>query len=239
MRIISRHHDYYDSALAHGADMTLVYERSTRTLDGRGDPLGEALDVLSAPRREGHSVFHKGRYHPQERYLPGVLLFCGRAFPFYEHDHYERPVDGRTRTVHWGLDTVEAAVEASGQRGRWEASYEGYAHRSFSRAHVQGFFEAPTPEGPAADAHARHGTPVILYRRLRDERKVQTVLDPVLRDLGFYRLRDSFTAFQEIAMYLGGVLRAGERPMVEIPDQVRAEKHGMDKTSFRRPPRQA
>jgi hypothetical protein len=43
--------------------------------------------------------------------------------------------------------------------------------------------------------------------------------------------------FQEIDMWVGGRLASAGAEMIEIPDEVRLAKHGMDRTSFRRPKR--
>lgn len=239
MRIISKHRDYYDSALAYGADMGLVYERRTRTLDVAPDDLGAALDLRRAPRRLGHLARTADGLRETGAFDPALLLFCGRAYPLMMHDHHGRPAEGRGSSVLWTPEEVGAAVEATGNPGRWETlSMEG-VRAALSRAAVAAWFNAQAPADLASEAHARHGTPVILYRGMDGRSGWQAVLDPVLADLAFYRVKDAFAAFQDIAMYLGGVLRSPERPGAEIPDQVRAEKHGLDASSFRRPPQGA
>lgn len=56
-----------------------------------------------------------------------------------------------------------------------------------------------------------------------------------LKDMQFYKAVDAYTAFQEIEMWIGGILPAQGNPMVVITDdKVKAEKHGFDKWSFRR-----
>jgi hypothetical protein len=42
--------------------------------------------------------------------------------------------------------------------------------------------------------------------------------------------------YQEIAMYLGGVMVSHGREMYELNDAERIQKQGFDKWSFRRPP---
>jgi len=58
-----------------------------------------------------------------------------------------------------------------------------------------------------------------------------------LKDIGFQSAVDPVTAFQELSMFVGGTLSAQNGPnIVEITDdKVKLAKHGMDKTSFRRP----
>jgi hypothetical protein len=59
---------------------------------------------------------------------------------------------------------------------------------------------------------------------------------PVLRHVGFARAVPPHLLFQEIEMWLGGVLADAGKPLITVSDRDRAAKHGMDHTSFRRPP---
>jgi hypothetical protein len=56
-----------------------------------------------------------------------------------------------------------------------------------------------------------------------------------LKDLEFYKTLDAFSVFQEIEMWVGGVLAAAGNPMVQITDdKIKVAKHGFDKFSFRK-----
>lgn len=56
-----------------------------------------------------------------------------------------------------------------------------------------------------------------------------------LKDVQFYKAVDAYTAFQEIEMWIGGVLPRPGNPMVVITDdKVKAAKHGFDQWSFRK-----
>jgi hypothetical protein len=58
--------------------------------------------------------------------------------------------------------------------------------------------------------------------------------NPCLKDLGFAPFADSFTAFQETAMFVGGVLgRTDEAPLRVGDDEVIARQKGFDESSFR------
>ncbi len=63
------------------------------------------------------------------------------------------------------------------------------------------------------------------------------VNEDILEAVQFTRVKDAFTAKQEIAQYIGGVLPANQRPTVELTDLDRVQKAGFDKkTSFRKAP---
>jgi hypothetical protein len=59
---------------------------------------------------------------------------------------------------------------------------------------------------------------------------------PNLKDAQFAKVFDPYMAFQEIALWVGGILSGTENPIVQITDDlVKIEKHGFDKKlSFRK-----
>ena len=63
-------------------------------------------------------------------------------------------------------------------------------------------------------------------------------INPVLKDLKFYKVFDAFTAFQEIQMFISGVLGIGEKEIIEVADEYKIPQHGFDKWSFRKEPGQ-
>jgi hypothetical protein len=56
-----------------------------------------------------------------------------------------------------------------------------------------------------------------------------------LKELEFFRLLDTYTAFQEIAMFLGG-LAVPLKEIPEVPDKIMVGVKGFDQWSFRTPP---
>lgn len=60
------------------------------------------------------------------------------------------------------------------------------------------------------------------------------LLNLKLKDYGFERIKDSFTAFQDILIYLSNIL-VEQKEVVRIEDKFRIEQHGFDsKMSFRK-----
>ena len=59
---------------------------------------------------------------------------------------------------------------------------------------------------------------------------------PILKDLEFYQVFDSFTCFQKIEQFLTNELVKPDLVDVEISDVLKAESHGFDKFSFRKDP---
>lgn len=93
----------------------------------------------------------------------------------------------------------------------------------------------------------RHQIPIFLVAidgkiRTRDERtrqylhKKQYVVNPCLKDVQFYKVKDTWTAFQEIDMFLGGVLTS-QPEMIEVSNESKILNSGLDpKWGFRKMP---
>ena len=62
----------------------------------------------------------------------------------------------------------------------------------------------------------------------------QFIINPNLKKYEFYKVVDAFTAFQEIQMFISGVLGIGEREIIEVEDKYKIDQHGYDKWSFRK-----
>ena len=93
--------------------------------------------------------------------------------------------------------------------------------------------------GLAVDHDAHHywrAPSLLLARRIGNggPKQYAVLRNPVLRDLEFQRVMDPFTAFQEIAMFLGGVLAVEDKaPLRAGSDEVVARQKGFDEWSFR------
>jgi len=76
--------------------------------------------------------------------------------------------------------------------------------------------------------HRELHSPIILVT----DQKVESNVN--LRELGFPKVMDPYTAFQEISMFIGGVLGNHEKEVTELTEKDRIQQHGFDKWSFRK-----
>jgi len=223
LRIFSRFHDYYDGVVAFGHDNSLTYVRKTARIDDK---------------RGAYHVpdLSPGHFTHEHWLVPGVLGFCGQLYPLVFEVSFQaiRPFnslpddqDVPAGERHWSIDTIMPEAFRSRQRKwmknswalGWGLSLEQFFTHDFSA--LSGIF-------------AQHHVPVWLcYRRGHDASTL--ILNPELKSLGFVRLKPPFECFQAIESYLSGVLGASKE-VTEIPDEYRAQAHGFDKWSFRRPP---
>jgi hypothetical protein len=70
------------------------------------------------------------------------------------------------------------------------------------------------------------------------EPKITVSLWPILKDYKFFKVKDTFTAFQEISMYQFGVLGCTEKDICVVSDKDRLDQRGFDpKYGFRKRPK--
>ncbi len=72
------------------------------------------------------------------------------------------------------------------------------------------------------------------WGRDRGRSRGKIVYDACLKDLEFFRLFDTYTAFQEIAVFLGG-MAVPLKEIPHVPDKIMVGVKGFDQWSFRKP----
>mgnify|MGYP007011836398 CR=1 FL=1 len=250
MRIFGGH-DYYDGALAYGRDETLVFERrpakTAEVLSYRDSGLTPERGSFSfqRDRKEGWNRWgeiERGR----KRYMikPAAVWFAGKRYggasvrTFDLRSHY---LDNASYV--WDEERFKALLDSIGvelaRPSRWFASERdvdsGDLHRHFSRE--------PTRE--ELDWLIESRTSIAVWQEATNDRNSShwhqntgwKVNVDGLGKIGFASRLDPFTAFQELSMWIGGVLPREANPMVEIHDEkTKVRKHGMDEWSFRTPP---
>ena len=240
MRIISKFHDYYDSVQSVGYDPHLIYHRVCRELRigidrshyyGRNDatafvmpeelpPFSDSFLMHINPRRglrDGRFMTPNG-----ELYLIG---FCGKYYLTLRE--YHGSSGGQTATITYLYDAVAAA------------KYFSEVHESNSNKGVFDILGACSvnPFADPLEPFRILNAPVFAID-LRDKysmygREKQLTVNPELATLQFYKMFDPFSAYQEIAMFLSGVLGWPENATVQISDKDMRDAKGFDDWSFK------
>lgn len=225
MLIVSKFRDFYDTASIYGVDKTCVYKREEQSI------------LIKEPQ---YSYNDKDRWpyveHLQSRtaeYEAYKLLvgFCGEICPliYFEKNKLEEFYFYDQES----LSEFLAAEEIGERRKYW------YSERDMrvtdSRA-MNRFFDQDTWSGKFDKKFYDHNCPVFLYGRL-DNQKLEITLNPCLKDIRFMTVKDPQTAYQDVYMYLSGVLGAPLPPKEKIDDKVMAASKGHDgEYSFKKPP---
>lgn len=209
MRLHSDFHDYYDNAIGFGIDEKVHYNRYQKSV---------SIDLRSQLDRP----FHRDS---------GLLGFCGTIYPFIELYRYDRDLDERGR-----LKIVETQFA-------FDENEYIQIQKEFRGSYME-FYSYPYSKDPKLKQYFRdwmrssdqifleHKVPVWVAKFYAAE--PNGLLNPILKDYGFQRIKDSFAAFQDISMYLANIL-VEQKELLTVDDKLRIEQHGFDsKVSFRR-----
>ena len=258
MRIIGGR-DYYDSARAYGADPSVVFVRTGRTdIDVKKMPFYETflnigLEYITQNAWPHSNTFYVDYRNTETRFelTPVVLYFCGKRY-FGVKSMWEIKesgfVTGHGSNVFWNLDELKHYLNAkdvrlSNKRGPWQ--YGANAGRYKGSEHYLSEEWATQIRREELDWLVEKRLTIAL----RHSMSISSTLynhyhhpfdwefdDDCLKRVNFWSIMPPHQAFQEIAMWVGGVLPKPGNPMVAITDdKVKIHKAGFDtKTSFRK-----
>lgn len=219
MRIISSFRDYYDGLSVYDKSETLVYQRmpSSDTVK-KGEPILKDVFVprIMELRNSG------GGYTGTNREF-FLIAFCGKFYPIaIDSNGYHG-----AEVFHTTLDKL---VEDKSKKSDW-----------FSQSETIRKFWSQANES-AMNLNIHYNSPIVVISRIKEWILYQSGyeyvvdVDVELKNYRFQKIVDPYTAFQEISMFVGGVLPQPDKGMVNITDKDRLQQHGFDKWSFRKLP---
>lgn len=249
MKVIGGH-DYYDSALGYGQDEDLIFVRDAKTITVKDCPLWDVYphDICIPLRDEGWggrndvSDLKLGqlRLRSVSVYVAGVRYGGVAAI---QHDtHVIETFWNYNELAEWLANykcqpfkfnrdiykwhTYKAEMQKFPDLETWftpsPASQEELTFLIDNRIAI-GISCSPNPH-----YYISTKDPSVWHVNAADK-------DWSLKTWGFAKVVDPYTLFQELSMFIGGVLPRNPNPMVEITDtDVKVAKHGFDKWSFRK-----
>lgn len=226
MLIISKQHDYYDSiGKAAGVDKTVVYKRKERQYYSHHE---EAKRFMRKTSRFPHGCRRRGKIKPGQLldFSTGSVGFCGMTYPMLEVRRHQVDEDQNSFAETTWYYTTEAVKRLDGMMEELKFGASPWDNTS-REVWLQFMF--------SMDDFHQFNSPILLVRGHTDSRDPVVIVDPVLRDIDFQKVVDPYSAFQEIQMFLSGVLGNTEKETVAISDVHRLEAAGFDKKwSFRK-----
>ena len=212
MLIASKFHDYYDTALSSsGVDKTCVYKRKTIRIREANPFKGMLPRFISSKKTETLCTFF-------------IVGFCGKL---YVGARFENTLQASYKNKFkpfcvYGQEEIEKAMY--NHRIKEPIMYYYYfRHTKKLKTMFNKFHDKANLE-----LFFKYKVPVFSF-------VTKLKLNPVIKPLQFYKVFDTYSAFQEIHMFLSGVLGNPEKKTVRISDIDRLEAHGFDKkTSFRK-----
>lgn len=241
MRIISKHKDYYDRAMQHGQDQSVVFVRDNQDVEfalqpkNIRDALRPSLHANSKDNKKGTTVSFKAF----------IVVFCGKL---YRGVHINRKTKDLNKVFDLGIEEQKAFydyAELSDYLGQYdlklseEASYRMYASDRIIENCKSYLSRQGTNELYDFAIENRY---VVLTSadadwsdRYNYKREITLTANGFLDKFQFYRVMDAFTTYQEIDMFVSGTLPQSTAMPITISDKDRIQQHGFDKYSFRKP----
>lgn len=235
MRIISKFHDYYDSVQGIGYDPDLIYHRVQ-------DQNVLELDTIRSEWRKpkfimpfdmpqlSESFFEYINLTKWRNTLPSdctlyLIGFCGKYYLVLRHagDPPQNFFDEDSVVEYYSQYCADNKFKYN-----W---FELFGKLGESK--IKPFHDEIEPfrciNCPVFSIELKS------YYSVFFERKIITI-NPSLADFQFYRLFDTYTAYQEIAMFISGVLGWPENDMIKISDTDMRDAKGFDEYSFKKRP---
>lgn len=231
MLIKSKFKDFYDSCLGYGVDKKVVYDRAERVIseswyeDGKKitsvkpetnllrnicEPWGPELSNYS-DRWDFDNWIHQRKPGKVRRSSHVVALgFCGVVHKVLV-DHGWRS-SAFYRQVHFSVETMDEEL-----------------------ADGKSFFRDKTRREEFSEPQSRENNEIFqaLHAPVFVGWNDKIIVNPCLKELGFHKLRDGVSTFQELSAYISSALTPTVEPE-PISDVLRAQTHGFDKHSFRK-----
>lgn len=213
MKIIGGH-DFYDTATFFGVDKTIVYNRKS-----------QFGDIKEFEKNNFIFDHHRIDLDDGEFFYPILVFFAGKLYTGYKSDS----TNWHKKSYHvWSYDELIDIIKEK---------YPQYNLNKFKNKQIKDHFDLKITKNQLH--YLIENKITILTFTIEcywDHRFSVTIENSNLKSLEFYKVLDPYTAFQEISMWVGGVLTNNPPEMVEIKDErVILAKHGMDHTSFRKP----
>ena len=235
MKIINyKQKDYYDGVVGTmGIDKTLVYNRETQILENypefpKAFQPNRVYNVRwQNPFLHNFENFKKTKYSENSMFFVG---FCGKIYVGWKFYRELINLHGTT-DIETYITYDREFVKKNIKSVSWHANLVDDLNYIDTYNSMDIFRDLKVPVFIYDQDYDRK---YIKSYRHRDDSRF--IVNPILSDYEFYRVFDSFTAFQEISMFMGGVLGAGEKEIVEVADKYKIGQHGFDKWSFRREP---
>jgi hypothetical protein len=250
MRIVSKFVDYYDSVQRHGQDLSTVYVRNPEIIEDKR--VIEAFDTahfrfsveLTRDLRVKDPDPHPWTEITLLAFYPVIVAVAGkvyRAVQVYRGHKWHYP-DKSLATVPMKHFYSVHSLE------KFLATYGKSLEDICIRGHMSSTLQST---GNLRNYLSQQGTSEVehLMCSMRIPIVVQTSHEPKhwrsgftweanssLGGVGFQAVMDSFTAYQELDMYISGVLGQQAKETISISDKDRVQQHGFDEYSFRKAP---
>ena len=231
MRIISKFKDYYDSVQIYGVDTSTTFIRKT------SEPMVvEKLDILSSSFDWPRERIFRNRYRTNDSidlydYL--LLFFCGNVYPILTYHEVLKTNEHLYTNCYYINEVDELMIKHKVEKYFKKDKYKSWFNSWNKRDEVQSIFNIPIDKNKVLELHHKIESPYFIFSSFNSS----IVINPVLKDLLFFRVMDAFKTYQEVYMFISGILGGKSPKTIEVSDEVRKIKHGFNEWSFKTEPK--
>ena len=239
MLIISHNKkDYYDGVVGTmGVDKTIVYNREMIEIDNRNVPSAFKGKDSFWGLKYRETPFHELSYvdikkeckHVCDEHAHFIIGFCGKLYIGWK---LYREIDTITHAISTEITYDTEYMQTILEEKNWHTNLNDSIKYILSYNALPIFRELKVPVFVYDGDFDR--TTFDKKRYGYNNFKPKFFINPLLKKYEFYKVFDTFQTFQEISMFMGGVLGAGEKEITVVADKYKITQHGFDKFSFRK-----
>lgn len=228
MRIISKERDYFDSIQAYGLDSNVIYVRKAEEHDistlYKG-PMFENIRDLTLERSRINQHIHTV-----------IIGFCGKIYPVIHMEYIDQSQNRKTAYCYSSQDIMDTLKIRNEPNWFVKPRYDWH---KFTKKDVDRLFDELEGSECLESIFRDYNCPIFTitvgqYCTKRTHyRGAILATNPILLPYDFQRKFDPYTAFQEIAMYISGVLGVDSVKMVQISDKDMRDAKGFNDISFK------
>lgn len=241
MRMVSKLHDYYDGVIRNTAsDKTHTFVREQKEIEKID------LDIPSPKDYQTNNYDYNVSYH--------VVGFCGVLYPCVKvrTEPIEQRYMGKEKyDFYYTWEDAKANLPFEKMRVNYrkrlffETDVEKNMKNWLDKGQGKYRWYGQTTYDLQNDTHLKE---LFLDQRVayfdvsydKGERKSIVTAYPLLKDIGFYKVFDSYSCFQKLEHFLTNEIvkpdEIAQHIQDSITDELKAHSHGFDKWSFRKEP---
>jgi len=244
MLIISKFKDYYDGVVGTtGIDKSIIYNRDSKEFIRKDKDYPKFLinSYFLRKKTDVNPIVDLTPYHNPplkkdilyQTYKYFVIGFCGKqyiGFKFFYED--KNTINNSIKyDIVYGYDNIISYLDMTKKLYHNNNNFEEKYNKIIDLNTINIFREYNTPTFIYIDSIGYY----TIGKNKIDHQSEKFIINPILKDYEFYKVLDVYQTFQEINMFLGGVLGNNEKDIVEVDNKTKILKYGFDlKTSFRK-----
>lgn len=233
MLIISDFHDFYDNCSSLGIDKKIVFNRKKKIENFDHKEIRLPYVESFSHRVNGEWFTFKFKKH--------IIGFCGKIYPVVIIEKIKSDDKIIYRGEFYSYKELYSYIEEKKlERPINQGSSFFGDYNLKTKEQMNRFFSEDNWSELIFLFRERNLSTFVLGRGISEERSEYDkilVSNPKLSDYKFMKIKDSFSAFQEIYMFISGFLGVPEKNQIKISDKDMASSKGHDSVySFKKPP---